>query len=330
MRAARLLSILLQLQVYERITAADLARQLEVSERTIYRDMEALSAAGIPVVADRGVGGGWYLLDEYRTNLTGLNEDEVQTLFLSNSAQLLADLGLQGAADKALLKLMAALPTHQRRSADTIRQSIYIDGSGWHGASEDVSWLQVLQEAIGAERRVALTYQRGDGAVVRVVDPLGLVVKGMVWYLIAAVDGEFRTYRVSRIQHVEIQDAHFSRPEGFDLAEHWEMSTAHFIATLPKYEFTLRVDASMVDWLRAIWRYARIDHAGPLDGDGWQEIRVTCETEREAIAYVLGCGPRAYVVAPAALKEAVAGEAAQLAALYSGTETRSAPSTSGG
>jgi predicted DNA-binding transcriptional regulator YafY len=317
MRAARLLSILLQLQVYDRITAAELAEQLEVSERTIYRDMEALSAAGIPVVADRGVGGGWYLLDEYRTNLTGLHEDEIHTLFLSNSAQLLADLGLQGAADKALLKLMASLPARQRRNADYMRQRIHVDSSGWHAITEDLSWLPVLQEAIGEERKVELTYQRGHGtSVLRIVEPLGLVAKGSIWYLVAAVEGEFRTYRVSRVQNVRITEHSFSRPEGFDLAEHWEMSTAHFLATLPKYEIILRVDASIVDWLRALWRYAHITHTEPVDSDGWQVIHASCETQKEAIAYVLGCGPRAQVVAPEELQQVVAKVVAQMAVLY--------------
>jgi predicted DNA-binding transcriptional regulator YafY len=174
MRSSRLLLILLHLQVHGRTTAATLARRLEVSERTIYRDMDALSAAGVPVVADRGVGGGWYLLDEYRTNLTGLNEDEIRTLFVANSLQLLGDLGLQRAAEDALTKLLAALPGRHQQSAELVRQRIHVDGTRWHATGEDLSWLSMLQEAIWAECKIELSYKRSDGeTVTRQVDPWG-------------------------------------------------------------------------------------------------------------------------------------------------------------
>lgn len=318
MRSARLLTILLHLQVHGRTTAGELARRLEVSERTIYRDMDALSAAGIPVVADRGAGGGWYLLDEYRTNLTGLNEDEVRTLFVV-STRLLGDLGLQHAAEDALLKLLAALPHRQRRSAEYVRQRIHVDGSGWHAADEDVSWLSTLQEAIWEERKVALTYQRGDGEMVeRTVDPLGLVAKGNVWYLIAGVDGEFRTYRVSRVQRVRIGDEPCTRPDGFDLVEHWEQTTAQFLARLPRYRMTLRIEAALVPWVRSIWRYARIEREEPADAQGWQVISVLVETEAEALAYVLGCGASAEVLEPPELRQLVIERVAQILSFYQG------------
>src|SRR5215831_19484567 len=186
MRADRLLSILLLLQVHRRITAGELARRLEVSERTIHRDMEALSTAGISVVADRGVGGGWSLLDEYRTNLTGLNRAEIRALFLGGPGRLLADLGLEKASDAALIKLLAALPSANRSDAEYIRQRIHIDISGWHRPDESIPFLPVLQEAIWRDRKLAMTYGRGGGCdpVDRLVDPLGLVAKGSVWYLV--------------------------------------------------------------------------------------------------------------------------------------------------
>jgi predicted DNA-binding transcriptional regulator YafY len=314
MRSSRLLLILLHLQVHGRTTAATLARRLEVSERTIYRDMDALSAAGVPVVADRGVGGGWYLLDEYRTNLTGLNEDEIRTLFMANSLQLLGDLGLQRAAEDALTKLLAALPGRQQQSAEAVRQRIHVDGTRWHATGDNLSWLSMLQEAIWKECKIELSYKRGDGeTVTRQVDPLGLVAKGNVWYLVAGVEGEFRTYRVSRIQRVTLTDQPCLRPDGFDLAEHWEMSTAHFLASLPKYKATLRVDGAIVEWLRSIWRYAHIAHTDPPDAEGWQILHITCETEAEAVAYVLGCGPRAQVIDPPALCEKVTESVAAMA-----------------
>src|SRR5215469_12044094 len=177
MRADRLLSILLLLQVHRRITAGELARRLEVSERTIHRDMEALGIAGIPVVAERGIGGGWSLMEEYRTNLTGLNKAEIQALFLAGPSRLLADLGLEKASDAALIKLLAALPSTNRNDAEYVRQRIHFDVTGWHRADDGVPFLPALQQAIWRERKVLLTYQRGGdcGSVERLADPLGLV-----------------------------------------------------------------------------------------------------------------------------------------------------------
>src|SRR5690349_23068717 len=148
MRADRLLSILLLLQVHRRVTARELARRLEVSQRTILRDMEALSGAGVPVVPERGTGGGWRLLEEYRTNLTGLNEAEIQALFLTKPPRLLADLGLDRASEAALIKLLAALPTGSRRRAEDIRTRIHIDVPGWRPSEETARYLPLLQEAV--------------------------------------------------------------------------------------------------------------------------------------------------------------------------------------
>ena len=173
MRADRLLSILLLLQVHRRITARDLAKRLEVSERTIHRDMEALSVAGVPVVAGRGTGGGWGLLEAYRTNLTGLNEAEIQAIFLSGPPRLLADLGLDKAAQAALIKLLAALPSLSRHNAEEIRQRIYVDAAGWRQPGETIPFLPRLQEAISLERALRFNYLHGYGIVVeRLIKPL--------------------------------------------------------------------------------------------------------------------------------------------------------------
>ncbi|HEX8186484.1 MAG TPA: YafY family protein, partial [Blastocatellia bacterium] len=218
MRADRLLSIMLLLQVHRRITARELASRLEVSERTIHRDMDALSGAGIPVFAERGSGGGWALMEEYRTNLTGLNKDEIQALFLVNPSRLLADLGLGKASDAALIKLRAALPSVSRDEAEYARQRIYVDLAGWNHSQETIPHLPALQEAIWRERKLRFTYERtGCDGVERLVDPLGLVAKGSAWYLVAAVEGETRSYRISRVKDVEIMDEPCARPEGFDL-----------------------------------------------------------------------------------------------------------------
>ena len=316
MRADRLLSILLLLQVHGRITARELARRLEVSERTIHRDMEALSVAGVPVVAERGSGGGWQLLEAYRTDLTGLNPSEIQALFLTHSARLLTDLGLNKAAEAALVKLLAALPAVHRRDAEYAHQRIHIDATGWYRGEEAVPLLAALQEGIWQERKLHLTYQRGDGAIVeRLVDPLGLVAKGNVWYVVAGVEDGIRTYRVSRIQAVKLTNQSCIRPSNFDLAAYWSQASVDFKACLPQYPAMLRVASAALPRLRHA-RYTRIEHEQTADSAGWSIVAVQFEVEEQACEYVLSCGPQVEVVEPQALRDKVILLTEQTLALY--------------
>src|SRR5262245_49518363 len=218
MRADRLVSILLLLQMHARLTARYLAKRLEVSERTIHRDMEALGTAGVPVVADRGVGGGWRLVEGYRANVSGLTEAEVQALFVTRPSRLLADLRLDKASDGALVKLLSVLPAVNRRGAELARQRIHIDVSGWSRSREPVPHLPTLQQAVWSDRRLRILYDRDGCASERVLDPLGLVAKGSTWYLVARVENDIRSYRVSRICEAAILDQSFVRPPEFDLA----------------------------------------------------------------------------------------------------------------
>ena len=189
MRGDRLLSILLLLQIHRRVTARELAKRLEVSERTILRDMDALSGAGVPVTSERGVGGGWSLLDGYQTSLTGLNAAEIQSLFLARPGGLMADLGLQQQSDAALIKLQASLPPASRPHADFARQRILVDARGWRDPAESVACLPVLLDALWRERQVRFVYSRVLGEPgERTADPLGLVAKGSTWYLVARVE----------------------------------------------------------------------------------------------------------------------------------------------
>ena len=318
MRADRLLSILLHLQVHHRLTARELAKRLEVSERTIHRDMEALSTAGVPITAERGIGGGWCLMEEYRTNLTGLNDAEIQTLFLVQPTRLLADLGLHQASEAALIKLLAALPSLSRRNAAYVRQRIHVDTASWHRPDEAVPYLPILQDAIWQERKLQLTYQRGDDSTVeRLVDPLGLVAKGSIWYLIAAVDGAIRTYRISRVQHAALTDQPCIRPPDFDLATYWEQSSADFKATLPRYAATVRVHPNILSYMRHVSRYARILSTEPADDAGWIRFSMQFEGEHNACEYVLSFGSNIEVLDPPELRQSVLAAAASIIALYS-------------
>lgn len=321
MRADRLLSIVLLLQVHKRVTAGELAERLEVSRRTIYRDMEVLSAAGIPVVAERGTGGGWYLLEPYQTRLTGLNLAEIQALFVPTPDRVLSDLGLHQASEAALVKLLAALPDIYRRDAEYVRQRIHIDGGGGYGAEEDISFLPTLQAAIWQERRVQLVYHLSTGPVVEPqLDPLGLVAKWGTWYLVAVWQGTVSVYRVSRVQEARLLDEPCARPEGFDLAAFWRRSSEEYLANLPQYPATLRVSPAIRDRVLNTCRCQRVEPLEPPDADGWTRVEVTFESEEEACRYAVGWGAQLEVVAPSSLRQQVIERAREVAALYAGVK----------
>lgn len=326
MRADRLLSIVLLLQAHRQLSSRNLASRLEVSQRTIHRDMEALSTAGIPVVAARGVDGGWSLLGEYRTNLTGLNEAEIQSLFVTRPARILSDLNLQKASEGALLKLLAALPTMYRRGAEYARQRIYVDVSGWQSADEAVPLLHVLQEGIWQERKLLMTYLRGPGsnAVERMVDPLGLVAKGSAWYLVASVEGQVRSYRVSRIERACLLDASCVRPTDFDLASFWENSTKLFRARLPNFRALVRVHPQVVVRLPYAGRFARVGQVDRPDEDGWVRVVLHFDVEEMACEYALSFGSRLEVLEPVSLREKVIDQAQRVIAFYANKASKAA------
>jgi len=307
MRADRLLSIMLLLQVHRLVTARELAARLEVSERTIHRDMEALTAAGIPVFAERGSHGGWSLMEEYRTNLTGLNKDEIQALFATRPSRLLADLGLEKASDAALIKLMAAIPTASRGDAEYASQRIHIDTSGWNSSRESIESLPAIQEAIWQERKLQFGYQRGHDCdpVERVADPLGLVAKGSAWYLVAAVEGQVRSYRVSRVVEARVLDEAFVRPKGFELASFWEQSAASFKENFPRFNAVLRAHPDILPRMYSAGRFARVERVEPPDADGWVKVSIRFQFEHEACEYALSFGNRIEMLEPADLWEKV-------------------------
>jgi len=317
MRADRLFSIMLLLQTYRRMTAHDLAGRLEVSERTIHRDMEALSGAGVPVFAERGVGGGWSLLGEYRTNLTGLNEAEIQALFLARSPQLLNDLGLGKAAEAAFIKLFAAVPSATRHDAESASQRIYVDVTGWNRSDESFPFLPLLQKAVWQERKLRFTYQRGDcDSVERVVDPLGLVAKGSVWYLVAAVEGGVRTYRVSRMLDAELTDQTFIRPEGFDLVAYWHQSSADFRSKFPRYPVIVRAHPETLPRLHYTGKFSQVEEVGQPDEEGWVRVSICFQFEDVACECLLGFGDQVEIIEPQELRQKVVARAESVIAFY--------------
>jgi predicted DNA-binding transcriptional regulator YafY len=317
MRADRLLSILLLLQVHRRQTTRALAQRLEVSERTIHRDMDALSAAGVPVVADRGAQGGWRLLEAYQTDLTGLTGAEAQALAVPLPDRLLADLGLSQDARAATTKLLAALPSAHREGAAFFRERLLVDTSTWREPGETIAAFGTLQEAVWRARRLAVSYQRGDGTQVeRELEPLGLVAKGANWYLVARCDGELRSYRASRFLSATLLDVPFERPKDFDLRAFWADSTSDFVATLPQFRLEGRCAPDLLPRLRWAGKFSKLEQQGPPEPDGWSRVTVRVQTPEEAVEYALGFGPRFEVLAPSDIRRRVAEEAQRTASFY--------------
>ncbi len=234
MRADRLLSILLLLQTRGQMTAQQLAVELEVSQRTIYRDIDALSIAGVPVYAEHGPEGGFALLDSYRSQLTGLTSDEMSALLMLGVPGQLADLGLRQKLQAAFLKLSASLSEVQRREKVYMNQRIYLDSAPWFHSDEPVPHLPLIQQAVWQDRKLAVTYRRQDGeGRQRLIEPYGLVAKAGIWYLVRTVTGRqgktyMGVYRVSRLQDVMPSDEHFVRADDFDLVAFWQGGCAEF------------------------------------------------------------------------------------------------------
>jgi predicted DNA-binding transcriptional regulator YafY len=319
MRASRLVSLLLLLQSRGGQTAAELARELEVSVRTIHRDVDALSASGVPIYADRGPHGGIRLVDGYRTRLTGMTADEAEALFLSGLPGPAAELGLGTVVAAARLKVLAALPVELRARASRLVERFHLDAAAWYHPDEPVPLLGQLSESVWESQRIQIGYDRGDKTVDRLLEPLGLVLKAGVWYLIARADGQPRTYRVSRVIRVTALDERFERPEGFDLAAFWTESSSAYERDTPRIEVTLRLAGDRLSRLHGVIGdrpYETLERLEATDPDGWLHVRLQLDWPNEVVTQILAVGPRCEVLEPAELRERVAAQARQVAAQY--------------
>ncbi|MGC9541051.1 helix-turn-helix transcriptional regulator [Streptomyces sp. UG1] len=325
MRAARLIKMVLLLQSRPSMTAAELARELEVSERTVTRDAQALSEAGVPVYADRGRAGGYRLIGGYRTRLTGLHRGEAEALFLSGVPGALREMGLEDAASAARLKVSAALLPSLRDASRTAAQRFHLDAPNWFKEPKTPALLPAVADAVWDDRRIVARYRRGEGErqrdVVRELEPYGLVLKAGVWYLCARVagHGSFRVYRIDRFTAVDAGAERFTRDEEFDLPSFWEERAEQFARSILRAEVVVRLSAAGAERLPYAVdpQSAREALAAGAPGeDGRVTVTLPVESEEVAHTQLAMLGPEVEVLAPPALRERFAQDARRLAALY--------------
>ncbi len=314
--------MLLMLQLKGRVTAQALADEFNVSIRTVYRDIDQLSAAGVPVYADRGPGGGFALLDGYRAKLTGITRAEAETLSIAGLAGAASDLGLSDQLRAAQLKLVTALPD---AAPDTSRigSRLHIDPVGWYQRPSPTPWLTMLAGAVWEQKRVSMQYRTWDGREAegaRVRDPLGLVLKGGEWYLVTRVRTQLRTYRVSSITQLTVHEETFERPDGFDLREEWTAAVASFEKSLLKHTARLRLSPEGMTRLHKLGAAAleQAQIAPPDQRDGWQEVTLPVEQFNWTAEQLLGFAAHVEVLDPPELRERLRKLGEQIAALNAG------------
>jgi predicted DNA-binding transcriptional regulator YafY len=307
MKSDRLLSALLLLQAHGRLSTRELAERLETSQRTAHRDMEALSAAGVPVLALRGAQGGWELAPGWRTKVPGLDDAELSALLMSQPSAL-GHPALAAASERAFGKLLAAMPHRMQAQAASIRARLHIDPIGWHPTSDDLGLLPIVQDAIARDCKLTFLYSRADGeSGVRTVDPFGIVAKQGIWYLVARAPAGIRTYRISRMQDAVVLAVTFERPPNFDLAVHWKTATAQLQQKREQFRATVALAPDAAVELR---RWCRVTSAPevqctPAIPDQWIILHVSFENREEARFVLLGFGARAQVLMPPVLRDEV-------------------------
>ncbi|MFI2262108.1 helix-turn-helix transcriptional regulator [Streptomyces tubercidicus] len=317
MRAARLIKMVLLLQTRPSMTGAELARELEVSERTVARDVLSLSEAGVPVYADRGRAGGYRLIGGYRTRLTGLGRSEAEALFLSGVPSALREMGLADAASAARLKVSAALLPELRDAATGVTQRFHLDAPAWYQEPETPALLPGIADAVWDDLRITARYLRKDTEVERELEPYGLVLKAGVWYLAARTEGDYRVYRVDRFTAVAPGDTgdtgdtgeRFTRDTSFDLPAFWAERAAQFARSILREQVTLRLSPAGVRQLpyvteRAAAReaIAQAQAAGGPDEQGRLTVTLAVESADVAYAQLLALGPEGEILAPPELR----------------------------
>jgi predicted DNA-binding transcriptional regulator YafY len=313
-RADRLVSLVLLLQARGGATARVLAAELGVSVRTVYRDLAALGAAGVPVVAESGPGGGCRLMDGYRFPLRGLRPDEAEALLILGVPTVLDELGLAGA-------LTAAHRQIQVTAGLTAAALVHLDMPRWFGGQEAVPCLRDLAQALRLGRKLALRYPPPDRDP-RVVGPLGLVNKAGIWYLVASSEagaGDIRVFRAGRVSAARILAEPVRRPAGFELAAFWARWSAEFEATRPRLEVRLAASPDALSAFGEVFGPAAapaLEAAEPGHQDGWRVVTLSFEHERAAVHRLAGFGDQVEVLDPPAVRAVLLATAREILGRY--------------
>lgn len=320
MRADRLLSLLMLLQSRGKMTARQLAGELEVSERTIYRDIDALSLSGVPVYGEAGPDGGYALLDRYRTDLTGLTEYEVRALFMMSIPAPLADLGMGQELQAALRKLSASLPETMRQNERRTRQRFYLDSLWWHPEGERVPFLQTIHQAVWQDCKINILHRLRIGVEVeQTVDPYGLVAKAGFWYLVCAATSRIRVVRIAELVNVRLSEETFERPTEFDLITYWHDWCAEYERCQSSFMATVRVAPDFLPELIRFFGGSAVNRAqtrGRYDTDGWLQLDLMFSSLETARDRILPFGRGVEVLQPWSLRRSIQDYAEQIAALY--------------
>jgi predicted DNA-binding transcriptional regulator YafY len=317
MRADRLLSILMTLQLRPQSRAGELAHQLGVSERTIFRDIQALERSGVPIVADRGRSGGFGLMGGYQTRLTGLSGKEAEALPFAEIGLAASALGFDAAAETARMKVLAALPVPERARAQHARERFHLDPVEWYQHPATPACLKTLAAAVWADQTIAISYESWRGRNMRVVEPLGLVLKAGAWYMVARSRKRTAIYRVENIQTIRILKKKRALRPNFHLARFWQSEVCRFEASLRRERATVLVhDAAMsrVNRLGAV--AAEEIRAATPDSEGWRTATIWIESVQHGAGLLLGFDNDLEVLSPEALRKELAMRAARVMALY--------------
>ncbi len=314
MQASRLLSILMLLQARGRMTAPALAAALEVAERTILRDIDQLSAAGVPVWGDRGRNGGFQLRAGWSTELTGMTEPEANALLLAGLPGAATELGLGAAAASARLKLIASLPQEWREQADRVGACLHIDSVDWYRSQETSVYLRELADAVWNSMQIKIKYESWNGVVSRELEPLGLILKGGTWYVAARAVSEIkvRTYRVSNVLELQASRKNFKRPAKFALADYWQASTRRFEAELYRLQAKICVSPRAMKWLlnaRTNVTVLMPEAKHKKDKADWKMVLIPIESIEHGARQLLAFGGEIEVLEPLKLREKIIEDA---------------------
>jgi predicted DNA-binding transcriptional regulator YafY len=320
MRADRLISILMLLQSRGRMTARELAGELEVSERTIYRDVVALSAAGLPVYTADGPGGGISLIEEYQTGFTGLLPAELQALAVLEVPEPLIRLGLGGQLKTALLKLTTAAPEFARDRQSAAARRIHLDASAWRSAQEPALHLPALRDAVLQDHRARIVFHgEYHGDIAQVIEPLGLVAKAGAWHLVYQVGEGIRVRNAATITAVEVLQQTFSRPLEFALVPFWQQHCAEVERQQQLFEVRALVLPSLAARLPSLLQQGRgilLNTPQKHDGEEWTPMLLTFESFEDARTRLLGFGDALKVLEPQALRCSIFDFACQVCEVY--------------